>query len=304
VALFRRKKEIPIRQPRITSQNESYSFRRSRTLTGSSADAVRVVGENRAQIKSPRIHAHELRQHRRKLFMYLVAVLVVIAMVGTLVSQFTSSVDKVVTTPANTAINNQHYKQLLNDYFADHPFERFRFALQIGQLDEYMAAKAPEIETIKLDSSAQFGQSDLIVSFRQPVVVWEIARQKYYVDAEGHTFGKNYYNEPVVTVKDQSGIDPEAGAIASSRFLHFLGRVVFLMNQSGVASVSGVVIPPNTTREVDLSLTGKTYIIKTLLDRDPAEQVSDVLNAVRYVDSKAINPQYIDVRVGGKASYR
>jgi hypothetical protein len=171
-------------------------------------------------------------------------------------------------------------------------------------MDEYLAAHAPEIQSVTLSGSNQVGKSDVNITFRQPVVVWEIARQKYYVDAGGHAFTHNYYDEPTVVVKDDSGIDPASGAIASNRFLRFLGRVVALMDQSGIATVGSVVIPPNTTREVDLKLSGKDYVVKTLLDRDPAGQVSDIVNAVRYVDSKGIHPQYLDVRVSGKAFYK
>ena len=304
MALFRRKKELPIRQPHITSQNESYSFRRSRTLTGSRADSVRTVGENRAQIKSPRIHAHELRQHRRKLSLYLVGVIVIIGAGWTLISQFTGSIDKIMTTPVNPTISTAQYDQLIQKYFATHPMERFRFALLPDRLHEYLADEAPEIKSVQLTDATRPGESDMSITFREPVVVWEISRQKYYVDAEGYTFARNYYAEPVVTVKDESGINPSTGAVASNRFLYFLGRVVALMNQSGIATVSGVIIPPNTTREVDLKLTGKSYVVKTLLDRDPAQQVSDIINTVKYVDAKAISPQYLDVRIGGKAFYR
>jgi hypothetical protein len=107
-----------------------------------------------------------------------------------------------------------------------------------------------------------------------------------------------------VVVKDQSGISPDAGAVASNRFLHFLGRVVSLTNASGMTKVNGVIIPPNTTREVDLQLEGRGFVVKTLLDRDPAAQTTDILNMLKYVDAKGIKPQYIDVRIAGKAFYK
>lgn len=302
--MFRRKQEIPIRQPRIVSQNESYAFRRSRTLTGSSADAVKTVGESRAQIKSPRIRAHELRQHRRKLSLYLLASLGVVVGGWMLIDQFTGGFGNIVVTPANPRVDTSRYEKLMNDYFASNPLERFRFVLNQPRLNSYLADKAPEVSHMELSDASVPGRSDLTVAFRQPIVVWEIARQKYYIDASGHAFQQNYYGEPTVVVRDQSGIDPSAGAIASNRFLHFLGRIVALLNESGVAQVNGVVIPPNTTRQVDLKLAGRPYVVKTLLDRDPAEQVSDIINTLKYLDSKHLKPQYVDVRVSGKAFYR
>jgi hypothetical protein len=304
VGLFKRKKEVPIRQPHITGQNESYAFRRSHTLTGSSADTVKTVGESRAQIKSPRIRAHELRQHRRRLVLYLIGVIAVLSAGWLLIGEFTGTIANVVSKPATPRVDTKYYSQLLNEYFAAYPLERFRFAVQPAHLNGFLETKAPEIASAEFSSSNEVGKSDLTATFRQPLVAWEIGRQKYYVDAEGHAFQKNYYDEPSIVVTDQSGIDPNSGAIASNRFLHFLGRVVALLNQSGAVSVSGVVIPPNTTREVDLKLAGKPYIVKTQLDRDPAEQVSDIVNVVKYLDAKNLKPKYVDVRVGGRAFYQ
>lgn len=299
-----KKKDVPIRQPRITEQNESYAFRRSRTLTGSTAPTVRSAGEDRAQLKSPRIHLHELRAHRRRLSLYLFGALVVIVAGGLLITQFVGKVGDVQSTPQNSAVDAAHYTQVLDEYYGAHPFERFRFALNQQRLSDYLAQKAPEVASMKVAGSHLIGQATMTLSFRQPVVVWEISRQKYYVDADGHDFKINYYAEPAVVVKDQSGISPDVGAVASNRFLHFLGRVVSLTNQSGVAKVNGVIIPPNTTREVDLQLEGRGFIVKTLLDRDPAAQTTDILNILKYLDAKGIKPQYVDVRIAGKAFYK
>jgi hypothetical protein len=40
------------------------------------------------------------------------------------------------------------------------------------------------------------------------------------------------------------------------------------------------------------------------MDRDPAGQAADIVSAVRYVQQKQINPEYLDVRVASKAFYR
>lgn len=301
---FGKKKEVPIRQPRITSQNESYAFRRSRTLTGSTAPTIRSVSEDRAQLKSPRIHLHELRSHRRKLGFYLFGTIALLAAGGLLVIQFVGGVADVRSTPVTSTADTSRYVKILDDYYSAHPAERFRFALSKSRLMSYLADKAPEVASMNVQGSSNIGYADLAIEFRQPVVAWEIARQKYYVDANGHDFKINYYPEPTVIVKDQSGINPDTGAVASNRFLHYLGRVVSLVNASGIAKVTGVVIPPNTTREVDLQLEGRGFVVKTLLDRDPAAQTTDILNVLKYLDARGIKPQYVDVRIAGKAFYK
>lgn len=302
--LGKKKKDVPIRQPRITEQNESYAFRRSRTLTGSTAASIRSAGEDRAQLKSPRIHLHELHAHRRRLALYLFCALLVLAGGSLLITQFVGKVATVQTTPQNTAIDTNRYIQALDGYYGAHPLERFRFALSSQRLSDYLAQKFPEVASMKVTNSSHIAEATMTLQFRQPVVVWEISGQKYYVDAEGHDFKVNYYPEPSVVVKDQSGISPDSGAVASNRFLHFLGRVVSLTNASGVAKVNGVTIPPNTTREVDLQLEGRGYVVKTLLDRDPAAQTTDVLNILKFLDARGIKPQYVDVRIAGKAFYK
>jgi hypothetical protein len=237
------------------------------------------------------------------LSLYLFCALLALATGGVLITQFVGKVTAVETTP-NGAIDTSKYTQVLDDYYGAHPFERFRFALNTQRLSEYLTQKAPEVSNMKITGASGIAQATMTLTFRQPVVVWEISRQKYYVDADGHDFNLNYYPEPTVVVKDQSGISPDAGAVASNRFLHFLGRVVSLTNASGIATVNGVIIPPNTTREVDLQLEGRGFIVKTLLDRDPAAQTTDVLNILKYLDARGIKPQYVDVRIAGKAFYR
>lgn len=302
--LFRKKEDVPIRSPRITQQNESLTFRRSRTLTGSSSDQIRTASEGRAQIRSPRLQEHELRSHRRKLGGYLVAVLVVMGGILLLLNQFIGIVainiqssQPLVKTPDET-----RYSRLIDEYFAARPIERFRFALNEDTLRDYMQKKAPEVASIKFDNTG-IATANADIVFRVPVVVWELPSQRSYVDGDGYAFANNYYNEPSVTMKDDSGIDPSTGAIVSDRFLQFMGRVIALSNDAGVR-VTGATIPRNTTREIDFNLEGRGYVVKTQLGRDPASQAMDIINAVKYVDSKGMQPAYLDVRVAGKAAYR
>lgn len=305
MGLFKKKQEVPIRSPRITEQNESLTFRRSRTLTGSSSETVRTVSEERAQIRSPRLKEHELRSHRRRLGVYLFGVILAMSAILLLLSQFIGVVNVKVNSsqPLVSTPDADRYGQLINDYFAARPAERFRFALNEETLRSYMQEKAPEVASISFDNTG-LATADADINFRVPVVAWELPSGRSYVDGEGHAFAKNYYNEPSVTVKDDSGIDPTAGAIVSDRFLQFIGRVIALSNDSGVLRITGATIPRGTLREIDFNLEGRGYVVKTQLGRDPASQAMDIINAVKYVDSKGMQPVYLDVRVAGKAAYR
>jgi len=303
----RKKSQVEIRNPSITAQNDAYTFRRSRTITGSSASTVRAATEDRGQLRSTRLQEHDLRRHRRKLSFYLLLCLALIALLGITVEQYSGN-DVVISASSAEAstkdIDAERYRQLATDYYNAHPLEHFRFALNMEAFAEDLRAKAPEVANAEVVRSDEVLRGEVKLTFRKPVVSWDIKGQKYYVDAGGEAFQINYYSEPAVTVVDESGIDPSTGAIASGRFLRFMGRLITLVNESGVTTVSGVVIPRGVTREIDLKLSGVGYPFKTNLDRDPAGQAVDVVNAYKHFTSRGITPQYVDVRVSSKAFYR
>ena len=141
------------------------------------------------------------------------------------------------------------------------------------------------------------------MAMRQPIASWVLTGKQYFVDGEGIPFEKNYYETPVVSVIDQSGIQQTPGtAVASSRFLAFVGRVV---SEAGKYSlvVEQAVIPAGTTRQLEVKVQGRGYPIKLSLDRPAGEQVEDMKNALGYFDARQA-PQYVDVRVSGRAYYR
>ena len=303
----RKKKQVDVRNPHITSQNDTYSFRRSRTITGSSASTVRAATEDRGQLRSTRLQEHDLRRHRRKLSFYLVLSLTVVGLVGALLEQYSGNN---VIISANSAeastkdIDTARYRQLAAEYYTDHPLEHFRFALNIDTFADTLRSKAPEIVDAEVVRGDGVLQGEVKLTFRRPVVSWTIKGEKYYVDASGEAFSVNYFAEPPVTVVDESGIDPNTGVIASGKFLRFMGRVITLVNESGVTTVSGIVIPRGVTRQIDLKLANVPYPFKTNLDRDPAGQATDVINAYKYFTARGLTPAYVDVRVSSKAFYR
>lgn len=300
------KKKEPVRRPDVS--RDDLTFRRSRTLTGSSSEDVRVAGEGRAQIKSPRLREHELRSHRRKLGVYLVIVAGCCAGIIALLAQFNGIITLAVQSqsPLVKPVDEAKYKSLLDQYYMERPQERFRFALNESALATYFEEKAPEVAEVAVESSG-IATATANITFREPVVVWQQRGQRAYVDGVGHLFRQNYYNEPSVTVKDDSGLDSsssEGNLIISDRFLQFMGRVIALTNESGAARVTGATLPRGYAREIDFNLEGRGYVVKTQLGRDAASQATDIINAVTYIEAKGLKPQYVDVRISGKAAYK
>lgn len=298
----------PVRHPSNSDSEQSFAFRRSRTITGSTASSVRSAGEDRSQLRSPRLHEHSLRKHRRRLSVYLLMLLAVCGVLWYVVTSYIGGgVMQVTHTTSQTphvALNTARYQELVERYLADRPFERFSFALNEATFAQYVRDNAPEVKDTQLERSEDFGGGLLSVTLREPVVAWTIKKQQYFVDTEGSAFMVNYFAAPTVIVSDKSDIRAEAGVVASERLLRFIGRVITLINQSGVAKVERVELPAQSTREVDFKLRDRAYIIKAHLDRDPAGQAADIVNAVHYVDSKGIAPEYLDVRVSSRSYYR
>lgn len=295
------------RQRRTSDTEQSFAFRRSRTITGSAATSVRAAGEERGQLQSSRLHEHSLRKHRRRIMLYLGASIVACMGLWYVVSNYMGEVVTAGTRSTQALVvplEVTPYKALVTRYFDERPFERFRFALNESTFSRFMTINAPEVSSAVLEKGSGLGNAELALDLREPVVAWTIKNQQYFVDADGAAFTKNYFAVPGVVVTDKSGISAEAGVVASGKLLRFIGRVITLVNVSGTSTVESVELPVNSTREVDFKLKDKGYIIKAHLDRDPAGQAADIVNAVSYVEAKGISPAYLDVRVSSKAFYR
>lgn len=298
----RRRVEAAERSRELYEQSQG-AFRRNQTLTGSSSSRVRSLSEESAHIKSPRVHAHTLAQQRRQLGLALVMVVLCAAFLYTLVSQFTASA-VVMASPDSSIQLGDSYQQTIQSYLGDQPVERLRFLLNDAHLQEYMQAAHPEVKSIHVDGGAGFGASLFVVQLRTPIAGWSINGHQQYVDETGVAFTKNYFPSPAVQIVDKSGIQVETGqAVASNRFLGFVGQVVGMAKKQGFQATQ-VVIPSGTTRQVELHLNGVGYPIRLSVDRPAGEQVEDMAHAVRWMQSHGLSPEYIDVRVSGKAFYR
>jgi len=309
MALFSKKQTVQPRRrrqsgvqpaPRVESP-----FRRGKTLTGSTSVHVKQMTavEGSTQFKSPRAKVHELAAKRRRIGGLLLLVLAASAALYGLVSQFTAS-SAVRATEGISLASSEPYEQAIQEYFAQHPAERLRFLLNEATLTEFLQTKTPEVAEVVLQGSAGFGASTFQLTMRQPIVGWNIGSEKLFVDAAGVAFKKNYFENPKVQVIDQSGIPLESGrAVTSDRFLGFVGLAVGLTETNGY-KVKEVILPRDTTREIELRLDNVAYPINLSVDRPAGEQVEDMARAVKWLHASGKNPKYVDVRVSGKAFYR
>ncbi len=285
------------RQPRYMTGQDDVSFRRSRTLS------------DRAPSEQQKAQSARLQEHARRRRNHIIKVVIVTIIVSTLLlfwlsTQYALTIASVTFTPTPVKTpQEQRYKDVIGEYVNTYPIERFRFILNEKRFSKYLGDKLPEVAAAK-SSGGGIGYGNYSITLREPLVGWEVSGKQYLVDKNGTSFNQNYFNSPAVKVIDQSGIKIDnGGVIASNRFLGFLGRIVSLINESGVGQVEKITIPAGVTRQVDIYLKGRAYPIKTNVDRDPAQQVEDMKKVLDFLNQRDITPQYIDVRVSGRAFY-
>lgn len=292
-----------------THITEQYSFRRNRTLTGSLSSNVVSASEPNAELQSDRVQAHHLRRHRRRLFVMFLAVLMVCIGLSWIIYESIARVAIVVSTGSSTVSQQDKalYEQKIQAYLNGHFFERSRVTLQVKQLTSYLQDNGcPEIKSANISATfTGIGIGQIRLEMRRPVVSWTTANAQVYVDDDGVSFQRNYFsNAAIVAVVDETGIKAQNNQIlASNSFLSFMGYAVRSFKEQGF-TVSKVVLPADTTRQIQVSLNGVGYPIKLSVDRPAGEQAEDASRAIRYLASKGISAQYIDVRVSGRAYYK
>lgn len=302
----RRRDEQPVRQPRLMEGQDSYMFRRSRTLTGSLASDVPVSKSHKPDLKSERLKLHELHKHRRILRSSLVCLGVLSLFLVCMIANSVLLAEKRFVAIAIPARDAAALEQSVTDYINNHPSEAFLLTLSEQRLNQYLQKDHPEVAAVAVDTSWTGVGGSITMQFRKPIVAWKIADSRFYVDEDGVAFNKSYGQEPTLHVEDASGFTPDAvdeASVASRRFISYLGQLLGALRSQEVGAVERVVIPASI-RQLDIYLQGRGYPIKTHVDRDPYAQAQDLKHALTFFDQRQVVPQYVDVRVEGKAFYR
>lgn len=302
----RRRVPPPTQESRDTASRQSRLFQRGRTLTGSASSEVSSSAEHLADLRSPRVHAHHLARIRHRLATVLG--LVLLAALGSfyLLSEFTASTTVTVNAAAATRGNDtSNYASIVDEYYARHPVERFRFALNNEQFLAYVQSNASEVELIAVRGTGSVATSEVSMTMRRPVASWLVNGKTLYVDAYGTAFAKNFYNDSaMVAIVDESGVPTVDGkTLTSERFLTFIGKLVGVAKTYNL-EVTRATLPRDTTRQVEVQLTGLAYPVKYTIDRPVGEQAEDMVRSINDLKKRGITPGYLDVRVKEKSFYK
>lgn len=271
-------------------------YRRNQTLSSYRNDTPEA---------STRQRAHHLAVQRQKIGGVFLIVVIALVLLVMLLWQLIAQVHITTSTKQlSTTFDAGVYEKSVSDYLNINPAQRLRATLNEDALSAYVSSELPEVEKVSVRGWAGIAESNSSITFRTPVAGWIINNKQYYVDTHGVVFEKNYYAMPKVQIIDESGVEVENGeSVVGNRVLGFLGRVVAQAEERGYTVVKAV-LPQGMTREVDIYFDGLPTYVKFSIDRGAGEQTEDADRSLTYLKENGIQPQYIDVRVAGRAAYR
>lgn len=283
----------------------SRDFKRGRTMPGATSSGIKSSDKHALRSATPREKINHLAYVRKVTITTLIGLVAAVIVLCVIVWQFSANVSLAYSVSGLKPYTTQAYTEAIQDYLAKHPTERLRFLLNEQNLTKHLQRSFPEIESIAVGGNDGFATTKFTTELRRPVVSWQVSDTTYYVDAEGVSFQQNYFQPPKVEIVDNSSIQYTPGtAIASERFLGFVGRIIANIETSPKYTVNKIEIPTGTTRQVKVYLKGYNYPAFVSVERGPAVQAEDIKRVLSYVKAKNKQPKYIDVRVKGKAFYR
>lgn len=298
------KKKTPLTRREIVAQRREQSVETAATSPQSYRQNTTLNSRHTASPaeSSERLAMHRLLQQRRRLMKYLLAIIISLAVVVSLLYQLVIQVSVISPNPMS-ASDTEKYTKLIDEYYALRPAERFRFFANHNDMVAFFLEKAPEVKTIRIEGKS-LAHGLVKLTFRQPVARWDVSGKTYFVDDSGVTFERNYFQSPSVIVKDESGVPTSGGdAVANRQFLSFLGQAVSHFHQKGY-TVTEVILPANTVRQVHFRLKDHRFVIKTTVDRGVAAQVAQADASIRALSQQAAEISYIDVRVDQRSFYK
>ena len=109
---------------------------------------------------------------------------------------------------------------------------------------------------------------------------------------------KSVVKEPTVPV-----IDENVGDNISQRVKDFVYDLENDLVPYGMG-IDHVSLPAQKARELRVFIIGRSEYYKMSLDRGSAVQAEDLSRMAKYLDERGIVPEYVDLRVSGKAYYK
>lgn len=297
----------PIRRAHLGEEQGGYAFRRSRTLSGSLSDSVNSANAKRAALKSDRVKLHQMRSTHRQLKAGLAAAVLLLAGSGFLLSHSLAFATISVPEAISSTKTQQSLEAALQAYVNSHPSEAFSLTLNTERATGLIQQSGhPEIVGMKTNINWLTGGDTVTFEFRNPVALWRIDGIQYYVDNKGVVFQNYQGPKPNLRIEDASGYVSEMARQdknTSYQFVSYLGQLAGELQKNGSAPIQRVVIPEEV-RQLNIYIKGHNYPIYVNTMRSASSQAKDIKLSLAYFKKQGTKPQYVDVRVAGKAFYK
>lgn len=256
---------------------------------------------------SSRLEVHHLRNRRRRVAYALLGLLVASAGVLFLLTQTTFVAHASLYGQVGEVDQSRvsALDQAIASFFNDNPLQRIHFVFSSDELVSYLQSHDhSEIKSLVSTTDTSLGNVQMTFKVREPVASWSSNSTHRFVDASGVVFSENYYTKPSIAIIDQSGLSEnrDLSVVASARLLRFIGLASGILKADGY-TVQQIILPANTTREVDIKLSSG-IILKMTVDRSVGEQCEDADRALAYFHHHKTKVHYVDVRVSRSAYYK
>ena len=98
-------------------------------------------------------------------------------------------------------------------------------------------------------------------------------------------------------------VDEDQKGQISTRVKNYIGQLEQDFRDLG-KTVRRVVLPAGTSRELYVDLEGEEVYFKINMDRGSAVSAEDAVRMLKYLTERDLKPEYVDVRIDGRAYYK
>lgn len=125
-----------------------------------------------------------------------------------------------------------------------------------------------------------------------------------------YTWLMEWSNDHIITKTEEKNyqiraeiVDEDGASQLSARTEEYIAQLEQDLTDNHL-SVVKFLLPTGKSRELYVDLAGYSYYFKVNMDRDTATTAEDILRMVDYLTEREIQPEYVDVRVEGRAYYK
>lgn len=162
-------------------------------------------------------------------------------------------------------------------------------------------ARQRNLEHIALRKKRQRRNAIIVILILAAIATLAIFIAKYLNDLAERRAAELVQSNPMEpTVKI---VDENAGENISQRVKTFVARAEADAKTYNI-EIDHVVLPAGKAREIDLYFKGRKEYYKMTLERGSTVQIEDAKRMMVYLDGKEKTPDYVDLRVEGKAYYK